>query len=100
MNALNPIPTQDMCILDYVKCQSLGAWLQNSVIASAGGKGMQGVALRVSSPKAMFYRVRIKGTQDTLLDSTGNHYFLKCRIIGKVDFICGSAKSLYEVNLR
>lgn len=60
-------------------------------------KGMQGVALRVSSPKAMFYRVRIKGTQDTLLDSTGNHYFLKCRIIGKVDFICGRAKSLYEV---
>ncbi|KAH1211357.1 Pectinesterase QRT1 [Glycine max] len=73
-----------------------GITFENSVIASAGGKGMQGVALRVSSPKAMFYRVRIKGTQDTLLDSTGNHYFLKCRIIGKVDFICGSAKSLYE----
>ncbi|RDX71414.1 Pectinesterase QRT1, partial [Mucuna pruriens] len=73
-----------------------GVSFENSVIASAGGKGMQGVALRVNSKRAMFYRVRIKGTQDTLLDNTGNHYFLKCRILGKVDFICGSAKSLYE----
>ncbi|KAK7299938.1 hypothetical protein RJT34_10768 [Clitoria ternatea] len=69
---------------------------ENSVVATPGGKGMQGVALRVNSPKAMFYRVRIKGTQDTLLDNMGNHYFLKCRIQGKVDFICGGAKSLYE----
>lgn len=97
VTALNPAPTQDKCILNYFKCQFLGAWLQNSVITSAGEKGMQGVALRVSSPKAMFYRVRIKGSQDTLLDNIGNHYFFKCHIIGKVDFICGRAKSLYEV---
>ncbi|KAH1263817.1 Pectinesterase QRT1 [Glycine max] len=73
-----------------------GVTFENSVITSAGEKGMQGVALRVSSPKAMFYRVRIKGSQDTLLDNIGNHYFFKCHIIGKVDFICGRAKSLYE----
>lgn len=69
---------------------------ENSVVAAAGGYGMQGVALRVNSNRAMFYRVKIKGTQDTLLDNTGTHYFYKCYIQGKVDFIFGSAKSLYE----
>ncbi|XP_028752948.1 pectinesterase QRT1-like [Neltuma alba] len=69
---------------------------ENSVVAEAGGHGMQGVALRVDSDRAMFYQVRILGTQDTLLDNTGTHYFLKCFIQGKIDFICGSAKSLYE----
>ncbi|KAL2338049.1 hypothetical protein Fmac_012495 [Flemingia macrophylla] len=37
-----------------------------------------------------------QGAQDPLLDNMGTHYFLKYRIIGKVDFIYGSAKSLYE----
>ncbi|XP_061345990.1 pectinesterase QRT1 [Gastrolobium bilobum] len=69
---------------------------ENSVVAAPGGNGMQAVALRVNSNRAMFYRVRIKGTQDTLLDNTGTHYFYKCHIQGKVDFIFGSAKSLYE----
>lgn len=67
------------------------------MVAAPGGNGMQGVALRVNSNRAMFYRVKIKGTQDTLLDNTGTHYFYKCYIQGKVDFIFGSAKSLYEV---
>lgn len=68
------------------------------MVAKDGAKGMQAVALRVNSPRAMFYQVRIVGSQDTLLDNEGQHYFLKCRIIGKIDFICGNAKSLYEVN--
>lgn len=74
--------------------------MQNSVVAEPGGQGMQGVALRVDSERAMFYQVKILGTQDTLLDNTGTHYFLKCFIQGKVDFICGSAKSLYEVEFE
>ncbi|KAI4306199.1 hypothetical protein L6164_029495 [Bauhinia variegata] len=57
---------------------------------------MQAVALRVDSDRAVFYRVTILGTQDTLLDSTGTHYFYKCNIQGNVDFIFGNAKSLYE----
>lgn len=76
----------------------MGVWLQNSVVAEPGGHGMQGVALRVDSERAMFYQVQILGTQDSLLDNTGTHYFLKCYIQGKIDFICGSAKSLYEVS--
>lgn len=58
---------------------------------------MQAVALRISGDKAMFYRVRVLGTQDTLLDETGNHYFYQCHIQGSVDFIFGRSKSLYEV---
>ncbi|XLU63228.1 hypothetical protein S245_022437 [Arachis hypogaea] len=69
---------------------------ENSVVAMPGGNGMQAVALRVNSNRAMFYKVKIKGTQDTLLDNTGTHYFYKCYIQGKIDFIFGSAKSLYE----
>lgn len=75
-------------------------WMQNTVVASPGGRGMQAVALRVDSDRAMFYKVKIKGTQDTLLDNTGTHYFYKCLIQGKVDFIFGNAKSLYEVKLN
>ncbi|XP_019456029.1 PREDICTED: pectinesterase QRT1-like [Lupinus angustifolius] len=69
---------------------------ENSVVAAPGGIGMQAVALRVNSNRAMFYRVKIKGTQDTLLDNSGTHYFFRCLIQGKVDFIFGNAKSLYE----
>lgn len=54
--------------------------------------------MRVDSERALFYEVRMLGTQDTLLDNTGTHYFLKCFIQGKVDFVCGSARSLYEVS--
>lgn len=69
---------------------------ENSVMAVNGGDGMQGVALRVDSERAMFYRVWIKGEQDTLLDNTGTHYFYQCHIQGKIDFIFGNAKSLYQ----
>lgn len=62
-----------------------------------GGFGMQAVALRIAGDKAMFYRVRILGTQDTLLDDTGSHYFYQCHIQGSVDFIFGTARSLYQV---
>lgn len=58
---------------------------------------MQAVALRISGDKAVFYRVRILGAQDTLLDDTGSHYFYKCHVQGSVDFIFGSSRSLYQV---
>lgn len=70
------------------------------MVAVPGGYGMQAVALRVSGDKAMFYRVRVLGTQDTLLDDTGSHYFYQCYIQGSVDFIFGRSTSLYEVLLR
>ena len=71
--------------------------LQNSVNAAVGSTGMQAVALRIAGDKAVFYGVRIVGTQDTLLDDTGSHYFYQSYIEGTVDFIFGRARSLYKV---
>ncbi|GAV68795.1 Pectinesterase domain-containing protein, partial [Cephalotus follicularis] len=69
---------------------------ENTVVAMPRIYGMQAVALRISGDKAMFYRVRVLGTQDTLLDEQGSHYFYQCHIQGSVDFIFGRSKSLYQ----
>ncbi|PSS06038.1 Pectinesterase [Actinidia chinensis var. chinensis] len=73
-----------------------GITIENSVVAVPGGYGMQAVALRIAGNKAMFYRVRILGTQDTLLDDYGSHYFFQCYVQGSIDFIFGSSRSLYQ----
>lgn len=73
-----------------------GITFENTVVAKPGEYGMQGVALRIAGHKAMFYKVRFVGAQDTLLDDTGTHYFYQCHIQGTVDFIFGHATSLYQ----
>ncbi|CAK9155564.1 unnamed protein product [Ilex paraguariensis] len=72
-----------------------GITFENSIKAAPGSYGMQAVALRIGGDRAMLYNVRILGTQDTLLDDTGSHFFYQCYIQGAVDFIFGHAKSLY-----
>ncbi|KAK1404976.1 Pectinesterase [Heracleum sosnowskyi] len=79
---------------DYF-CAS-GITFENSVNAVVGGIGMQAVALRIAGDKAMFNGVRILGTQDTLLDDIGSHYFYQSYIQGTVDFIFGRARSIYK----
>ncbi|XP_077212021.1 pectin lyase-like superfamily protein [Tasmannia lanceolata] len=64
--------------------------------ALPGAQGMQAVALRVSCDKAMFFRCRILGSQDTLFDHYGRHYFYKSYIEGSIDFIFGKGRSLYQ----
>lgn len=71
--------------------------MQNTVHTVPGAHGMQAVALRIAGDKAMFYKVRILGTQDTLLDDIGSHYFYNCFIQGGIDFIFGRSRSLYKV---
>ncbi|KAK4420833.1 Pectinesterase QRT1 [Sesamum alatum] len=73
-----------------------GITFQNTVVAPAGGQGYQAVALRIAGDKAMFYNVRFLGSQDTLLDESGTHYFYQCFIQGSTDFIFGNGRSLYE----
>ncbi|XVF77100.1 hypothetical protein PTKIN_Ptkin14bG0013000 [Pterospermum kingtungense] len=70
--------------------------IENTAITALGDSGNQAVALRISGDKAMFYKVKVVGNQDTLLDDTGSHYFLQCHILGSVDFIFGEARSLYQ----
>ncbi|XP_050216806.1 pectinesterase QRT1 [Mercurialis annua] len=73
-----------------------GVTFENTVVAEPGEFGMQAVALRVSADKSFFHKVRILGTQDTLLDETGSHFFYKCHIQGAVDFIFGRGRSLFQ----
>ncbi|KAL4569543.1 hypothetical protein LXL04_025183 [Taraxacum kok-saghyz] len=73
-----------------------GITIENTVIAVAGGYKQQAVALRLAGDKAVLYRVRILGTQDTFMDSNGTHYLYQCYIQGSVDFIFGESRSLYR----
>ncbi|GKV19422.1 hypothetical protein SLEP1_g29683 [Rubroshorea leprosula] len=75
---------------------AFGITFENSVVAVPGGRGWQAVALRISGDKAMFYKVRVLGTQDTLLDELGTHYFFRSYIQGSVDFIFGKGRSRYQ----
>ncbi|KAL0406998.1 UNVERIFIED_CONTAM: Pectinesterase QRT1 [Sesamum latifolium] len=78
----------------------IGTWnsssVTNTVVAPIGGEGYQAVALRIAGDKAVFYKVRFLGSQDTLLDETGTHYFYQCLIQGSTDFIFGNGRSLYQ----
>ncbi|KAL3851142.1 hypothetical protein ACJIZ3_013024 [Penstemon smallii] len=80
---------------DYF-CAS-GITFENTVVAPVGGvEGYQAVAFRSSGDRAVFYKVRFLGSQDTLLDESGTHYFFQCFILGATDFIFGNARSLYQ----
>ncbi|KAI8009205.1 Pectinesterase QRT1 [Camellia lanceoleosa] len=57
---------------------------------------MQDVALRLAADKTMLYKVRVLGTQDTLLDNYGSHYLYQYYIQGSVDFIFGKSRSLCQ----
>ncbi|XP_059428231.1 probable pectinesterase 15 [Corylus avellana] len=63
---------------------------------SQGIVGGQAVALRIAGDRAAFYGCGFYGAQDTLNDDHGRHYFVECFIQGSIDFIFGSARSLYE----
>ncbi|KAG6394850.1 hypothetical protein SASPL_145440 [Salvia splendens] len=54
------------------------------------------VAALVQGDKSAFYRCRFFGVQDTLWDAYGRHLYRSCTIQGAVDFIFGSAQSIYE----
>lgn len=60
-----------------------------------GAQGKQAVALRISADMAAFTRCKFIGSQDTLYDHTGRHYFKNCHIQGSIDFIFGNGLSLY-----
>ncbi|CAN0875044.1 Pectinesterase QRT1 [Linum grandiflorum] len=73
-----------------------GITFQNTVVAVAGKQGLQAVALKVSGDKAFFYKVKIVGSQDTLLDDIGSHYYYQSHIVGSIDFIFGRGRSLFQ----
>ncbi|PIN15553.1 Pectinesterase [Handroanthus impetiginosus] len=69
---------------------------ENTAPHVVGTVGGQAVALRISGTKAAFYNCSFYGSQDTLYDHKGLHFFSNCFIQGSVDFIFGNGTSLYE----
>lgn len=70
---------------------------QNSAPAPpAGAVNQQAVALRITGDCAAFYNCGFYGSQDTLNDDMGRHYYKNCEIVGSIDFIFGDAQSLYK----
>ncbi|PON42047.1 Pectinesterase, Tyr active site [Trema orientale] len=70
--------------------------MQNTAPHEVGSRKGQAVAVRISGTKAAFYNCSFYGTQDTLYDHKGLHYFNNCFIQGSVDFIFGYGRSFYE----
>ncbi|KAL9461691.1 hypothetical protein AB3S75_004645 [Citrus x aurantiifolia] len=62
----------------------------------SGALGKQAVAFRISADTAAFTGCKFIGSQDTLYDHIGRHYFKNCYIEGSVDFIFGNGLSFYE----
>ncbi|XP_021805480.1 probable pectinesterase 29 [Prunus avium] len=54
------------------------------------------VAAMIYGDKSSFYRCGFFGLQDTLWDGQGRHYYHLCTIQGAVDFIFGSAQSIFQ----
>ncbi|KAL1542628.1 pectinesterase [Salvia divinorum] len=75
---------------------SINVKFENSAPHVVGRRGEQAAALRISGTKAAFYSCSFYGSQDTLYDHKGLHYFNNCLIQGSVDFIFGYGTSLYE----
>ncbi|GMN52255.1 hypothetical protein TIFTF001_021398 [Ficus carica] len=69
---------------------------ENTAPHVVGFRKGQAVAVRISGTKAAFYNCSFYGTQDTLYDHKGLHYFHNCFIQGSVDFIFGYGRSFYE----
>ena len=58
----------------------------------------QAVALftTAGNDRAVFINCVLRGFQDTLFTDSGRHYFLRCRILGHVDFIFGAGQVVFN----
>ncbi|XP_057785694.1 probable pectinesterase 15 isoform X2 [Salvia miltiorrhiza] len=72
------------------------SFLNTAPAPDPGEIGGQAVAIRVSGDQSAFYGCGFYGSQDTLNDDRGRHYYKECFIQGSIDFIFGNARSLFE----
>lgn len=63
---------------------------------TAGPEKHQAVALRSDSDLSVFYRVGVRGYQDSLYTHTMRQFFRECHISGTVDFIFGDATAFFQ----
>ena len=75
-------------------------YAENLTIANSAGYGPgigQALALTSSGDRAIFYRVRLLGNQDTLYTpGCGRQLYKECYIEGHVDYIFGSAAVAFD----
>ncbi len=69
---------------------------ENLTIENTSGDHGQALAMRVDGDREVFINCRLLGWQDTLMVNNARHYFGKCYIEGRVDFIYGSGISVFE----
>jgi pectinesterase len=68
----------------------------NLTIENIAGDRGQALALRLDGDRAVIRNCRLLGWQDTLMVNNGRQYFRDCYIEGRVDFIFGSATTVFE----
>lgn len=63
---------------------------------TAGPSGHQAVALRVRSDLSAFYKCGIEAYQDTLYVHSNRQFYVKCLVVGTIDFIFGNAAVVFQ----
>lgn len=70
--------------------------LQDITVENSTGPGTQAVALLCRAEKAVFYKCKITGYQDTLFADRTHQFYRDCDIYGTVDFIFGDATAIFQ----
>ncbi len=63
---------------------------------NTSGDHGQAIALRIVADRAVLKDCRLLGWQDTLRLNNGRQYFTNCYVEGRVDFIYGSAATVFD----
>ncbi|CAI5473633.1 unnamed protein product [Closterium sp. Yama58-4] len=76
--------------------------VSNIIFENAHGPGEQGgdedqaLAIKVAGTRIAFYGCTFLGYQDTLYAASGLQYYKGCNIHGRMDFVFGNAKAVFE----